>query len=97
MIDPKNVDPKPDPKSVKVEKPYLCLRLTADIQRGRAQRRLKRDVILNNDTYQLEITKHTTRIAEAVTSVADPATAALYFYWRVYEEAATAVWRVIPK
>jgi hypothetical protein len=78
-----------EPKTVKAsERPYLCLRLTADIQRGRAQRRLTSRLILNNDTYQLEMTKQMTRIAEAVTSVADPATAALYFYRRVYEEGA---------
>lgn len=77
----------PDPKTGP-ERQHLCLRLTADIQRGRVQRRLTARMILNNDTYHLEITKQMTRIAEAVTSVADPATAALYFYRRVREEGA---------
>ena len=78
-----------EPNSVKAsERPYLylCLRLTADIQRGRAQRRLTPRLVLSIETYQLEMTKQMTRVAEAVTSVADPATAALYFYRRVHEE-----------
>jgi hypothetical protein len=80
--------PEPRPAAKPPEKQYLCLRLTADVQRGRSQRRLTSRLVLNNDTFQLEMTKHMTRIAEAVTSVADPATAALYFYRRVREEGA---------
>lgn len=65
---------------------YLCLRLTADIQRGKLQRRVTLRLTLNNDTYEIDMARQMSRIAEAVTSVADPATAALYFYRRIRQE-----------
>jgi hypothetical protein len=79
---------KGDPQASKLQ--YLCLRLTADIQRGKLQRRVPLRLTLSNDTYDIEMTRQMARIAEAVTAVADPATAALYFYRRVKQEADAA-------
>jgi hypothetical protein len=58
----------------------LCLRIFADIRRGRAYRRESSRLSLDNDNYQSEMSNEMARIAEAVTTVADPATAALYLY-----------------
>ena len=65
-------------------KQYLCLRLTADIQRGLSHRRLTPRLIVSPD--DAEMTDAMARVAEAVTTVADPATATLYFYRRIREE-----------
>ena len=72
------------------DRQFLCLRLTADIQRGRQYRRLTAHIVLTNDTYEVDLSRPMTRVAEAVTSIADPATAALYFYRRVREESDAA-------
>src|ERR1700752_433151 len=77
--------PKPG-DSASAERQFLCLRLTADIQRGRQYRRLTPRIVLTNDTYELNLQRPMLRVAEAVTSIADPATAALYFYRRVKQE-----------
>jgi hypothetical protein len=68
----------------KPAKQYLCLRLTADIQRGLSHRRLTPRLIVSPD--DAEMTDAMARVAEAVTTVADPATATLYFYRRIREE-----------
>jgi hypothetical protein len=65
-------------------KQYLCLRLTADIKRGATRRRLTPRLVLSND--DADLTQPLARVAEAVTAVSDPATAALYFYRRMREE-----------
>src|SRR5262245_23575573 len=65
-------------------KQYLCLRLTADIQRGLSHYRLTPRLIVSPD--DAEMTDAMARVAEAVTTVADPATATLYFYRRIREE-----------
>jgi hypothetical protein len=62
---------------------YLCLRLTADIQRGLSHSRLTPRLIVSPD--DAEMTDAMGRVAEAVTTVADPATATLYFYRRIRE------------
>jgi hypothetical protein len=62
---------------------YLCLRLTADIQRGLSHSRLTPRLIVSPD--DAEMTDAMARVAEAVTTVADPATATLYFYRRIRE------------
>src|SRR5215510_13777243 len=59
-------------------KQYLCLRLTTDIQRGLSHRRLTPRLVVSPD--DAEMTDAMARVAEAVTTVADPATATLYFY-----------------
>jgi hypothetical protein len=59
---------------------FLCLRATVDIRRGASFKRLTVPLNLSNGTYLAETTKQMARIAQAVTTVADPATAALYFY-----------------
>ena len=64
-------------------KQYLCLRLTADIQRGLSHYRLTPRLIVSPD--DAEMTDAMARVAEAVTTVADPATATLYFYRRIRE------------
>lgn len=80
---------KVDPKQ------YLCLRLTADIHRGKVYRRLTPRLVLGNDN--ADLTEPMSRIAEAVTAVSDPATAALYFYRRMREErAATTSFTDVP-
>lgn len=79
---PKTTDAKPAGKQ------YLCLRLTADIQRGATRRRLTPRLVLGND--DADLTQPLARVAEAVTAVSDPATAALYFYRRMREERAAA-------
>ncbi len=61
---------------------YLCLRVTADIQRGKLRKRVDTRLVVSNDSYVAATTKEMGRIAEAVTTLADPATAALYFYLR---------------
>ncbi|HXO67915.1 MAG TPA: hypothetical protein VN838_03040 [Bradyrhizobium sp.] len=65
---------------------YLCLRLTADVQRGTTHRRITPRLALNGSTYDADMTKQMAKVAETVASVADPATAALYFYRRVKVE-----------
>jgi hypothetical protein len=65
-------------------KQYLCLRLTADIQRGHSHLRLTPPLTVSPD--DAEMTDAMARVAEAVTTVADPATATLYFYSRIREE-----------
>ena len=65
-------------------KQYLCLRLTTDIQRGLSHRRLTPRLVVSPD--DAEMTDAMARVAEAVTTVADPATATLYFYRRIREE-----------
>lgn len=82
VLQPKN----PDEKAVK--KQYLCLRLTADIFRGKVYRRLTPRLVLGNDN--ADLTEPMARVAEAVTAVSDPATAALYFYRRMREERAAS-------
>ena len=67
---------------------FLCLRITVDISRGKNQRRITSRVTLNNETYDAEVSKQIARIAESVMAVADPATAALYYYRRVQQERA---------
>ncbi|HYK79587.1 MAG TPA: hypothetical protein VEU95_08150, partial [Micropepsaceae bacterium] len=64
-------------------KQYLCLRLTADIQRGLSHYRLTPRLIVSPD--DAEMTDAMARVAEAVTTLADPATATLYFYRRIHE------------
>jgi hypothetical protein len=64
-------------------KQYLCLRLTADIQRGLSHYRLTPRLTVSPD--DAEMTDAMARVAEAVTTVADPATATLYFYRRIHE------------
>lgn len=71
-------------------KHFLCLRVSADIRRGAIHRRITSRLALSNDTYDADMTKEMARIAESVTSVADPATAALYFYRRVRQEGAAS-------
>ena len=78
--------PKPNTEVGAPVRQYLCLRAIVDIRRGAVQRRLKPQLALSNDTYDVEMTKQISRIAEAVTAVADPATAALYFYRRIQQE-----------
>ena len=63
---------------------YLCLRLAADIQRGLSHSRLTPRLIVSPD--DAEMTDAMARVAEAVTTVADPATATLYFYRRIREK-----------
>ena len=67
---------------------YLCLRLVADIRRGRVHKRITTRLNLNNQTFKATIAKEMTRIAKELTTLADPATAALYFYLRVKQEGA---------
>ena len=88
--DPECRDPikKDDPKAP--ERQYLCLRLTADIYRGKLHRRLTPRLTLTNDTYEVDLARQMSRVAEAVTSTADPTTAALYFYRRVRQEGEAA-------
>ncbi|HEX8166385.1 MAG TPA: hypothetical protein VF601_11435 [Beijerinckiaceae bacterium] len=81
---PPGANPKPQPNQ------YLCLRVTADIRRGPVHRRLTPRLVLSNETYDAETTKQMARIAEEVAFVADPATAALYFYRRVKQEGAAS-------
>jgi hypothetical protein len=61
---------------------YLCLRVTADIRRGGMHKRSTTRLVLNNDTYTSDTTAKMGEFAEAITMMADPATAALYFYRR---------------
>jgi hypothetical protein len=75
--------------------PYLCLRVTADIRRGDLHKRVTTPLNLSNDTYHSETTKQMARIAQEITTVADPATAALYFYLRA-KQASLAAARIIP-
>ena len=92
-IDTECRDVVPTPKtgeSQTLDRQFLCLRLTADIQRGRQYRRLTPRIVLTNDTYALDLQRPMSRVAEAVTSIADPATAALYFYRRVRQESDAA-------
>lgn len=86
----RDVVPTPKPGESSPDRQFLCLRLTADIQRGRQFRRLTPRIVLTNDTYALDLQRPMSRVAEAVTSIADPATAALYFYRRVREESDAA-------
>jgi len=65
-------------------KQYLCLRLTADIQRGLSHYRLTPRLTVSPD--DAEMTDAMARVAEAVTTLADPATATLYFYRRIREK-----------
>ncbi len=89
------VPPKAGEEIKIAAKQYLCLRLTADIQRGKLYRRLTPRLVLGND--DADLTEPMSRVAEAVTSVSDPATAALYFYRRMREErAATASFTNVP-
>ena len=76
-------------------KHHLCLRLTAEIHRGKVYRRLTPRLVLGNDN--ADLTEPMSRVAEAVTAVSDPATAALYFYRRMREErAATTSFSNVP-
>jgi hypothetical protein len=67
---------------------YLCLRLIGDIRRGAIHRRLTLRLALSNSTHDADTTRQMARVAEAVASVGDPATAALYFYRRAKLEGA---------
>jgi hypothetical protein len=85
---PKNAEKVPT-------KQYLCLRLTADIHRDQVYRSLSPRLVLGND--EADLTNPMSRVAEAVTAVSDPATAALYFYRRMREErAATTSFTNVP-
>jgi hypothetical protein len=64
-------------------KQYLCLRLTADIQRGLSHDRLTSRLTVSPD--DAEMSDAMARVAEAVTTLADPATATLYFYRLIRE------------
>lgn len=87
----REVVPAPKPGDNQApDRQFLCLRLTADIQRGRQYRRLTPRIVLTNDTYEPDLSRAMSRVAEAATSIADPATAALYFYRRVREESDAA-------
>jgi hypothetical protein len=71
-------------------KNFLCLRLTADVRRGALHRRVTPRLVLSNSTYDADTTRQMAKVAEAVASVADPATAALYYYRRLKQEGAAA-------
>lgn len=77
---------KPGESKAATETQFLCLRLTTDIRRGAQFQRLTQRLTLSTDTYDIDLARQMSRIAEAVTSIADPATAALYFYRRVRQE-----------
>jgi hypothetical protein len=65
------------------QKQYLCLRLTADIQRGLSHQRLTPRLVVSPD--DAEMTDAMASVARAVTTMADPATATLYFYRLIRE------------
>ena len=65
---------------------YLCLRMVADIRRGKVHKRVTTRLSVNNQTFEASTSKEMARIAEELTALADPATAAIYFYLRARQE-----------